>query len=104
MHSTRVVPADLSSAAQAALKHPDDPAAQAAVTDRWSELRATTLEDYIRRAVDAAPPLTDEQRARLARLLSPISISDVDGHCCGSYGVDQLAKGIGCPQHNRRPE
>ena len=32
-------------------------------------LRAARLEDYIRRTVDAAPPLTAEQRDRLAVLL-----------------------------------
>lgn len=32
-------------------------------------LRAARLEDYIRRTVDAAPPLTAEQRAQLAVLL-----------------------------------
>lgn len=35
------------------------------------ELRASRLEDYIRRTVDAAPPLTAEQRDRLAVLLRP---------------------------------
>ena len=34
-----------------------------------SEDPATQLGDYIRRLVDAAPPLTDEQRSRLALLL-----------------------------------
>lgn len=33
------------------------------------ELTATSLEDYIRRVVSAAPPLTPEQRDRLALLL-----------------------------------
>lgn len=33
------------------------------------DLRAARLEDYIRRTVDAAPPLTGEQRDRLALLL-----------------------------------
>lgn len=33
------------------------------------DLRAARLEDYIRRTVDAAPPLTDEQRDKLATLL-----------------------------------
>ena len=33
------------------------------------ELRATSLEEHIKRVVDAAPPLTDDQRARLAALL-----------------------------------
>ena len=34
-------------------------------------LRAERAADYIRRVVDAAPPLTDEQRDRLAVLLRP---------------------------------
>lgn len=33
------------------------------------DLRAARLEDYIRRTVDAAPPLTAEQCDRLALLL-----------------------------------
>lgn len=41
--------------------------------ERVDELRrdyaAAKLEDFVRRTVDAAPPLTDEQRARVARLL-----------------------------------
>lgn len=32
-------------------------------------LKAARLEDYIRRTVDAAPPLTPEQREKLALLL-----------------------------------
>lgn len=24
---------------------------------------------------------------------------DRDGHCCGSYGLAELARGYGCPQH-----
>lgn len=35
-------------------------------------LRAARAEDYIRKMVDSAPPLTDQQRARLAALLRPI--------------------------------
>lgn len=35
------------------------------------DLRAARLELAIQTAVDAAPPLTDAQRARLAGLLSP---------------------------------
>lgn len=33
------------------------------------DLKASRAEDYIKRLVDSAPPLTDEQRARLALLL-----------------------------------
>lgn len=32
-------------------------------------------DDYIRKIVDAAPPLTPEQRARLRELLSPVAIT-----------------------------
>lgn len=34
------------------------------------DLRASRAEDYVRELVDAAPPLSPEQRARLAALLS----------------------------------
>jgi len=44
---------------------PDDPDLIAARRN----LRAARLEDYIRRTVEAAPPLTAEQRDRLAILL-----------------------------------
>ena len=37
--------------------------------DLARDLAAVKLEDYIRRTVDAAPPLTDAQRDRLATLL-----------------------------------
>ncbi len=43
----------------------DDPDLVAARRD----LRAARAEDYIRKLVDAAPPLSDEQRDRLALLL-----------------------------------
>lgn len=36
------------------------------------ELAEAKIADYIRRVVDAAPPLTDEQRTRLAELLRPV--------------------------------
>lgn len=36
-----------------------------------TEIRTAKLEDSIRSIVDAAPPLTDEQRARVALLLRP---------------------------------
>lgn len=44
----------------------DTEAAQIAARD----LRAVKLEEYIERVVAEAPPLTDEQRVRLAGLLS----------------------------------
>lgn len=39
------------------------------VLDAARDLRAARLEDAITRAVESAPPLTDEQRRRLAGLL-----------------------------------
>ena len=44
---------------------PDDPD----LISARRNLRTERLADYIRRTVDAAPPLTPEQRARLAMLL-----------------------------------
>ena len=35
------------------------------------EIKVAAAEDYIRRLVDSAPPLTESQRARLAALLAP---------------------------------
>lgn len=35
--------------------------------------------DWVRRVVDAAPPLTDEQRTRLAELLRPARTAVLDG-------------------------
>jgi hypothetical protein len=36
------------------------------------DLKAAKLEDYIRRVVSEAPPLTDQQRELLAGLLRPV--------------------------------
>lgn len=41
----------------------------AASADAARDLRAVKLEEYIQRVVDEAPPLTDEQRSRLAGIL-----------------------------------
>jgi hypothetical protein len=35
------------------------------------DLRAASLAEHIRKVVDSAPPLSDQQRARLAALLHP---------------------------------
>lgn len=52
---------------QIAHKKRADPNAD--VTDLRRQLKAERLADYIRTTVDAAPPLTAEQRDRLALLL-----------------------------------
>lgn len=44
--------------------------------DLRRDLRAERLADYIRETVDAAPPLTPEQRDRLALLLNGNATSD----------------------------
>jgi len=41
-------------------------------TETARDLAAAKLADYIARVVDAAPPLTPEQRDRLALLLRPV--------------------------------
>jgi hypothetical protein len=46
-------------------RHADDPE----VLNARRDLRAARAEDYIRQLVEAAPPLTAEQRDRLAVLL-----------------------------------
>jgi len=62
----RTARAALASAAAKASRNPDDPAA---VVDRRRDYWATELEEHIRRVVDAAPPLTAEQRDRLVAIL-----------------------------------
>lgn len=39
--------------------------------DAERRFKATRLSDYIRQQVESAPPLTDEQRDELARILRP---------------------------------
>lgn len=48
-------------------RQPNDPEFLAAKRD----LAAANIEDYITRVISAAPPLTAEQRTRLAELASP---------------------------------
>lgn len=59
---------------------------KSAAASRWDrpdkdelarDYAAEKLADYIRRTVDAAPPLTAEQRERLTSLLRP---APIDGH------------------------
>ncbi len=53
-----------------------DPSAD--VTELTRQLRAERLEDHIARAVAAAPPLTTEQRDRLATLLRGVEVGGPD--------------------------
>lgn len=54
-------------------RSPDDPA----VIDARRDLKAARLADHIRSLVDEAPPLTAEQRSRLAAILAPVPGTDV---------------------------
>jgi hypothetical protein len=45
------------------------------VTEAERDLRVQLLTEAITKAVDAAPPLTAEQRVKLAELLSPVRVS-----------------------------
>lgn len=62
--------ARMASAAARVARRPEDPEALAAAQDARRDYFAVALEDYIKRTVDAAPPLTEEQRARIAALLT----------------------------------
>lgn len=55
-----------------------DPSAD--VTELRRQLKAERLEDYVKQVVAAAPPLTDEQREQIARLLVPnLGAGGLDG-------------------------
>ncbi|MEU6388803.1 hypothetical protein [Streptomyces sp. NPDC046939] len=43
------------------------------VTEAKRELKTVVLADYIRKIVDTAPELNEEQRIRLATLLRPVT-------------------------------
>ena len=53
---------------------PNDPD----LIDAQRRLRETRLADYIDRVLTEAPPLTAEQRTRLAELLRPVRINGGD--------------------------
>jgi hypothetical protein len=70
---TRPVARARATLAATARHHPDD-AERIAVARR--DLRAENLAEHITRVVEAAPPLTPEQRDRLAALLRPSTSAD----------------------------
>ena len=51
------------------------PEAREALKRARRDFRAVQAEDYIRRLVDSAPPLTDKQRRDLAVLLAPREVA-----------------------------
>ncbi|MGP5287854.1 hypothetical protein [Glutamicibacter arilaitensis] len=44
---------------------------QESINDARRDLAAANIAAYVKKAVDAAPPLTSEQRARISGLLRP---------------------------------
>ena len=61
-HSLKQMRADIARAS----KRTGDPISAA---DKRRDYAAAKLEDYIRRVVETAPPLTQDQRSRIAALL-----------------------------------
>jgi hypothetical protein len=61
-HSLKQMRADIARAS----KRTDDPMSAA---NKRRDYAAAKLEDYIRRVVETAPSLTDDQRSRIASLL-----------------------------------
>jgi len=49
----------------------------AELVDAYRDLAAAKIDDYIKRNLAAAPPLTNEQRAKLAELLRPVRATPV---------------------------
>lgn len=45
---------------------------EADVTELRQQLRVERTTEYIRKLVDGAPPLSEDQRAKLAELLAPV--------------------------------
>lgn len=64
-------------------------AARAGAAARWADpvtaenarrdLAAARLAEFVKRVVDAAPPLTPAQRSRIAALLAPVGTSHAEG-------------------------
>lgn len=53
-------------------RHPSDPD----LLEARANLKAARLEDYVARVIASAPPLTNEQRERIAALLRPTGGDD----------------------------
>lgn len=51
------------------------PANDPALVEARRKMRLLRAEEYIQKVVDSAPPLTDEERVRLAELFRPESAS-----------------------------
>jgi hypothetical protein len=70
--------AHLASAEAALRRNPHDPKLRAQVDERRRAYRTEALAEHIQGVVDAAPPLSQAQRDRLALLLRPAP-TDTEG-------------------------
>lgn len=71
-----MTPAERSARASIAARrrhHPDDEQTDVLA----AEFKTDRLAQYIQKTVDAAPPLSDAQRERLAAVLRPVCLTDV---------------------------
>ncbi len=62
----------------------DDPE----LVDARRGLAEANIAAYVQKVLDAAPPLTDEQRTRLAELLKPVRISTTERPADNASDVD----------------
>lgn len=67
---SRKARARLATAVAAAQREGRDEEADELIRERRRDYRYHAATDYIRQVVDSAPPLTDDQRRHLARLLT----------------------------------
>lgn len=75
---------------------PGDPA----ITEASRDLKAAVAEEFIRRLVEEAPPLTEVQRNRLASLLAPVSPAPTSPPARGDRGPSGPPP---APRERRRP-
>jgi hypothetical protein len=74
----RIARAHLATKTAKARRQPDDPEIAQQVVEARREFKAVSAEEYIRRIVEEAPPLSGEQLQRLRGLL-PQPTDDVNG-------------------------
>lgn len=62
-----------------AIRAGERPAECPELVDAQRDLRTAKTAAYIRKIVDAAPPLTDQQRTELAEILRPVRVHPQTG-------------------------
>ncbi len=70
-----ISPAVAKRRARVARKSQDHPPDGAELLDLKRDLKAELVAEYIAKTLAEAPPLTDEQRTRLAELLRPVRVT-----------------------------